>query len=62
MPFRYDILLNRAHTRIFNLAKKIRSSKPELCTDAEIKDVLEAQDLFGSVETGVSEAVMQDAG
>ena len=61
-PFPYDILLSRAHTRIFNLAKKIRSSKPELCTDAEIKDVLETQDLFASIETEVSEAAMQDAG
>jgi hypothetical protein len=43
------------------LAKKIRSSKPELCTDAEIKDVLETQDLFGNVETGVQETVMADS-
>jgi hypothetical protein len=61
-PFPYGTLLSRAHTRIFNLAKKIRSSKPELCTDAEIKDILETPNLF--VETGaeVSEAVIQDAG
>ena len=39
-PFQYDLLLSRAHSRIFNLAKRIRDTKPELCGDAEIADVL----------------------
>jgi hypothetical protein len=42
-PFQYDLLLNRAHARIFNLAKRIRESKPELNDDAEIADVLGTQ-------------------
>ncbi len=40
-PFQYDLLLSRAHARIFNLAKRIRDSKPNMCGDAEIADVLQ---------------------
>lgn len=56
-PFKYDVLLSRAHTRIFNLAKKIRNSKPELCADAEIRDILEPETLFDGVETVAQETL-----
>lgn len=39
-PFVYDVLLNRAHTRVFNLARRIQDSKPALAPDVEIDDVL----------------------
>jgi len=39
-PFPYDVLLNRAHTRVFNLARRIQDSKPALAPDVEIDDVL----------------------
>jgi hypothetical protein len=42
-PFQYDVLLNRAHARIFNLARRIRESKPEINDDVEIADVLNTQ-------------------
>jgi hypothetical protein len=39
-PFVYDVLLKRAHSRVFNLASRIRESAPETPRDAEIDDVL----------------------
>lgn len=39
-PFQYDLLLNRAHSRIFNLAKRIKESSPSLESDVEVQDVL----------------------
>jgi hypothetical protein len=39
-PFLYDILLNRAHARVFNLSKKIKETAPPLQPDREIADVL----------------------
>lgn len=37
----YDVVLNRAHARTFNLQKRIEESKPEITQDAEINEVLE---------------------
>lgn len=54
-PFQYDLLLNRAHSRIFNLAKRIRESSPKVESDVEVEDVLSQQldfdvpDAFGNV-------------
>ncbi len=42
-PFRYDLLLNRAHSRIFNLAKRIKESSPKVDSDVEVEDVLNQQ-------------------
>ncbi len=39
-PCQYDLLLNRAHSRVFNLAKRITNTRPEFCGDAEIAEVL----------------------
>jgi len=32
--------LNRAHSRIFNLAKRIKESSPKVESDVEVEDVL----------------------
>jgi hypothetical protein len=42
-PFRYDLLLNRAHSRIFNLAKRIKESSPKVDSDVDVEDVLSQQ-------------------
>jgi len=42
-PFRYDLLLNRAHARIFNLAKRIKESGPKVESDVEVDDVVSQQ-------------------
>lgn len=39
-PLVYDVLLRRAHARVFNLATRIRESAPETPRDAEVDDVL----------------------
>jgi hypothetical protein len=39
-PFQYDLLLNRAHSRIFNLARRIKESSPKLESDFEVEDIL----------------------
>ena len=39
-PYIYDVILKRAHSRVFNLAKKIRESAPAIPRDAEVDDVL----------------------
>jgi hypothetical protein len=39
-PWPYDIILNRAHARTFNLQKRIEESKPEIKQDEEITEVL----------------------
>jgi len=39
-PFLYDVLLDRAHARVFNLSKRIKETAPALQQDAEIADVL----------------------
>ena len=40
-PCPYDVILNRAHARTFNLQKRIEESKPEIKQDEEISEVLE---------------------
>ena len=42
-PFQYDLLLNRAHSRIFNLAKRIEESSPKVDSDVDVEDVLSQQ-------------------
>jgi hypothetical protein len=44
-PFPYDLLLERAHARVFQLHKRIVASKPGLCPDAVIQDVLQQPSL-----------------
>lgn len=39
-PWPYDIVLNRAHARTFNLQKRIEESRPEIKQDEEITEVL----------------------
>jgi hypothetical protein len=41
IPMPYDVILNRAHARTFNLQKRIAESKPEIKPDKEITEVLE---------------------
>jgi hypothetical protein len=48
-PFQYDLLLNRAHSRIFNLAKRIKESSPKVDSDVEVEDVLSQQFDFDGV-------------
>jgi hypothetical protein len=40
-PCPYDVILNRAHSRTFNLQKRIEETKPEIKQDEEITEVLE---------------------
>jgi hypothetical protein len=40
-PVPYDVILNRAHARTFNLQRRIAESKPEIKPDEEIAEVLE---------------------
>jgi hypothetical protein len=40
-PCPYDVILNRAHARTFNLQKRIEESRPEIKQDEEIAQVLE---------------------
>ncbi len=39
-PYPYDLILNRAHARTFNLQKRIQETKPEVKQDEEIRDAL----------------------
>jgi hypothetical protein len=39
-PCPYDLILNRAHARTFNLQKKIQETKPQLNQDEEMRDAL----------------------
>jgi hypothetical protein len=39
-PCAYDLILNRAHARTFNLQKKIEETKPKLSQDQEMNEVL----------------------
>jgi hypothetical protein len=39
-PFVYDVLLNRAHARVFNLSKRIKQTAPAVQQDTEIADIL----------------------
>jgi hypothetical protein len=47
-PCPYDVILNRAHARTFNLQKRIEESRPEIRQDAEITEVLEDSLPFGT--------------
>jgi len=49
-PFLYDVLLNRAHARVFNLSKKIKESAPPLQPDEEIADVLSQRSMEDAFE------------
>lgn len=52
-PLVYDILLNRAHVRTFNLQRKLQDYGSGLGADAELEEVLSSPDtgeLFGSSE------------
>lgn len=40
-PSPYDVILNSAHARTFNLQKRIEESRPEIKPDEEISEVLE---------------------
>jgi histidine kinase/DNA gyrase B/HSP90-like ATPase len=39
-PCPYDLILNRAHARTFNLHKRIQETKPQLNQDEEMRDAL----------------------
>jgi hypothetical protein len=52
-PFQYDLLLNRAHSRIFNLAKRIKESSPNVDSDVEVEDVLSQQLDFDGLVSAV---------
>jgi hypothetical protein len=49
-PFPYDLLLDRAHARVFQLHKRILESKPELSSDADIQEVLQQPSLEDSFD------------
>ena len=52
-PLQYDLLLNRAHSRIFNLAKRIQESGPKVEGDVEVEYVLSQElDFDGMGELG----------
>lgn len=53
-PCAYDMILNRARARTFNLQKRIEESKPEINHDEEIREVLEQSFDF---ETGDSSKI-----
>lgn len=40
LPCLYDLILKRAHSRVFNLAQRIKESAPIIPRDAEMDDVL----------------------
>ncbi len=50
-PCPYDMILNRAHSRTFNLQKRIEESRPDIKQDEEIVEMLESSLDF---ETGGS--------
>jgi hypothetical protein len=39
-PLLYDVVLDKAHARVFNLSKKLRQSAPTLQHDTDIEDIL----------------------
>lgn len=39
-PFLYDVVLNRAHARVFNLVRRIQETAPALQRDTDIEDIL----------------------
>jgi hypothetical protein len=49
-PYLYDVVLNRAHARVFNLSKRIKDTAPPLQQDTDIADILSQpslEDAFG---------------
>ena len=44
-PCLYDVILKRAHSRVFNLAQRIKGSAPIIPRDAEMEDVLSEPNL-----------------
>ncbi len=51
MPCLYDLILKRAHSRVFNLAHRIKESAPSVPRDKEMDDVLSEatlEDMFTS--------------
>lgn len=44
-PCLYDVILKRAHSRVFNLAQRIKESAPIIPRDAEMEDVLSEPNL-----------------
>ncbi len=54
-PCPYDLILNRAHARTFNLQKRIQDCEPEIKQDEDITEVLEDSRL--DFETGGSSKI-----
>jgi hypothetical protein len=55
-PFLYDVLLNRAHARVFNLSRKIKETAPPLQPDEDIADIISQpsmEDAFGEAPGAV---------
>jgi hypothetical protein len=51
MPCLYDLILKRAHSRVFNLAQRIKASAPVVPRDEEMEDVLNEatlEDMFSA--------------
>ncbi len=44
-PCLYDVILKRAHSRVFNLAQRIKESAPVIPRDKEMDDVLNEPNL-----------------
>jgi hypothetical protein len=51
-PFLYDLLLDRAHARLFNLQKRIEESMPATEQDPEINDILGQSTLLDEMREG----------
>jgi hypothetical protein len=54
-PMTFDVVLKRAHARVFNLTKKIQETQPAAVPDKEIEDVLNErtlEDLFDAQADG----------
>lgn len=51
-PCPYDLILNRAHARTFNLQRRIEESRPEIKQDEEIAEALEETLDFGPDRSG----------
>jgi hypothetical protein len=60
-PYLYDVVLSRAHARVFNLSKRIRETAPPLQQDREIADILSQPSLEDAFEEGASGSTDQRA-
>jgi len=57
VPMTYDVILNRAHARTFNLHRKLEAAGVEVATDSEIEAILQESDLLSAGEqTGVCQS------